>query len=211
MTDSSTFFIADLSFRWRAGPHLAAHDDWHRAYEAKIDRMIEQCERPGQPIELPAYPLRFDVNSDALLSEMGAYWEGAIYFIRNVLHARELFEGIEEARYINGNTQGYHHAKLFMAIWDSHGQLKWLWAFACRNAAIKAKIITSADAFDSSELYEKSDLSKGGIDLFDLGNFVQTHEEEGQKYPNPYFGGTNPLHLGLAEGLSQDFMGGPHQ
>jgi hypothetical protein len=34
-----------------------------------------------------------------------------------------------------------------------------------------------------------------------LAEFVRQHQGEGDSYPNPYFGGTNPLHLGYILGL----------
>ena len=84
--------------------------------------------------------------------------------------------------------------QLFSAIWNSHGQLKWLKAYLVRNEAVaEGKSI----AIDSAMPADTRDEDHRDGDLRWLAGFIEYHRQEGLAYPNPYFGGTNPLHLRL--------------
>lgn len=76
------------------------------------------------------------------------------------------------------------------------GQLKWLKAHLVRENALLLGLLPM-HAGSSSEELARAAKSVNDPELKWLTSFVEQHAEEGEKYPNPYFGGTNPLHLGL--------------
>lgn len=211
MERSATFNIGDRLFRWKPAPHLNPGADIHTAYDRMIDRIVSQSQHSGVEIEVPAYPLRFDVNSHDLLFEMVAYWEGAIYFLNSVLKASTLCAGIDSVTYPEQreDNASFNHRNLFLSIWNSHGQLKWLQAFAVRSVFLRTGAISTSDIFSGYALFEKAHESDDPIaPLAELADFVYQHKEEGSKYPNPYFGGTNALHLGMGTGITQEFVEG---
>ena len=194
-----TFEIAGRFYCFKSAPHLTAGFDWHDAYIDIIDRFLYESTTRTRPAELPAYPLRFDNPEDGmdLLFEMGAYWEGALYFLYRIVSTREPLEKIcqiEESCRV-GHDNCSERERLFLTIWNSHGQLKWLKAFLIRRS--NGFEIGSEGYTISSEKLHEAGVKHQNKDLLWLSSFVYQHEDEGVKYPNPYFGGGNSLHLTL--------------
>ena len=190
-----TFEISGRFYRFKSGPHLTRGDDWHTAYVDMIYRFLEGPSTQDRPAELPAYPLRFDNSGDwtDLLVEMGAYWEGALHFLYRSIGTSDPLEKIRQIEDLcsdhNDNCSG--REKLFLKIWNSHGQLKWLKAFL-----IGWNNPSKVDCFEySSEKLYQAGIKDQNQDILWLSSFVSQHGEEGRKYPNPFFGGGNPLHL----------------
>lgn len=206
MNSSKTFEIDGRSFCFKSAPHLTDGDDWHDAYIKIIDRFLQESESQTRPTLLPAYPLRFDKPEDfmELLFEMGSYWEGALYFLCQVIGARKPIEALRQVENSYKLCHANYLEKLFMAIWNSHGQLKWLKAFLVRMDAEEKRLLDFSkrnSLLSESELYREAGLKHQNSELLWLSAFVLQHEDEGNKYPNPYFGGGNSLHLGVITGL----------
>ena len=187
--------IEDQEFFFRAPPHLREADDWHTAYVSIVDAAFATIGKRRKRGVLPAYPLLFFVDQHELLFELGSYWEGAIYCLARKLGARDLLQGLRalEVRRVEATLSSKD--QLFLAIWNSHGQLKWLRAHLIRAQLLRDESV----AHDSGAQIRRLATATGNSDLEWLGEFVCQHQDEGQKYPNPYFGGTNPLHLGLLD------------
>lgn len=186
---SNTFSITDSRFYFRSAPHLTEDQDWHTAYIKIIHRILEGVKTQDALIELPAYPLLSALCCEDLLYEMGSYWEGALYFLKKIVDEPTSLSRLRFLEFSVANGHGTLEERLFLKIWNSHGQLKWLKAHLIREE--KQALLWGVD-----DLRTIAD-SLADEDLIWLANFVEQHEEEGEKYPNPYFGGTNPLHLGL--------------
>lgn len=206
MDTPEIFKIAGRFFFFKPAPHFTIDMDcWHNAYIDIIDRFLNAPSSSARPTELPAYPLRFDKPEGHmdLVFEMGSYWEGAMYFLCHIIGARTPLEGIRQVE--NSHRRGCETSfeKIFVAIWNSHGQLKWLKAFLIRfNMRVLSDkedytILNGEDDTVSSEKLHEAGVKYRDKELLWLSSFVSQHKDEGKKYPNPYFGGGNPLHLGL--------------
>lgn len=206
MNNSKIIEINGRFFFFKSAPHLTAGADWHSAYIDIVDRFLNAPSTLERPTELPAYPLAFDTPGREIalefdmepVFEMGSYWEGALYFLCRVIDARDPLDGIRHIEYSYRAGSANYLEKLFMAIWNSHGQLKWLKAFFIRNNVCNEGLLgRGGDYTLSSEKLYEAGVKHQNKELLWLSSFVCQHEEEGGKYPNPYFGGGNSLHLGL--------------
>lgn len=161
--------------------------DWHTAYIGIIDEMIRQY-RGNVPVYMPTYPIRCEpVDSDIqdhCLYEIGAYWEGAIYFIQEILGYTDIAYFLSD--YFAGSFHNASMWRLFHLTWDSRGQLRLLMAYLSRYAL--SNVNESDPDHLKSRRYEQ--LTEW------LRDFEQAYPN-GIAYPNPYFGGENPLHLGM--------------
>ncbi|MCC5850224.1 MAG: hypothetical protein JJU29_19235 [Verrucomicrobia bacterium] len=142
-----------------------------------------------EAIELPAYPLLSAFSCEDLRFEMGSYWEGALYFICKILGESTPRAGLRAIEFAQVNEWYSLEEFLFLEIWNSHGQLKWLKAHLVREE--------KQDLLGYEEDLRTVANRLADEDLIWLAHFVEQHKDEGTKFPNPYFGGTNPLHLGL--------------
>jgi hypothetical protein len=186
--------IRNRSFYFESAPHLKNRDtDWHEAYIDIITRFLNDSKNDSQPVGIPAYPLICSLQCDDLLVETASYWEGALYFLgREVIGSSDALHGINEA--ITSVAEGWStfEEELFLKIWNSHGQLKWLKAHLIReeNQKFLKNDTSSEEVRKAGEMHDNKD-------LIWLSSFIEQHIDEGCKYPNPYFGGYNPLHLHL--------------
>lgn len=187
--------IDDQEFVFRAPPHLREAEDWHTAYVPIVDAAFDTVGKRRKRGLLPAYPLIFSVDQHELLFELGSYWEGAIYCLARKLCARDLLQELRALEVRRVEAALSSKEQLFLAIWNSHGQLKWLRAHLIREQLLRDATI----AQDSGAQIRRMAMATGNSDLEWLADFVCQHQDEGQRYPNPYFGGTNPLHLGLVD------------
>ena len=192
--DSESTSFGGRTFHFKAAPHLRGdHEDWHAAYIEIITRFLDDAEVRNRDVQLPAFPLLSALSCNDLLFEVASYWEGALYFLCRVLGSSTPLRGlraVEEA--VTGDCACFRE-QLFMAIWNSHGQVKWLKAHLIREQ--KQQLLPCP--ISSCAEIRKAAQRHGDDDLFWLASFVEQHADEGEKYPNPYFGGMNPLHLGL--------------
>ncbi len=151
--------------------HLKADDDWHTAYIRLIDSW-----RSASIRRLPAYPIE---SGDVF--EIGAYWEGAIWYIQEILGICNIPDFLNELKATSSSSERW---ATFFAVWDSEGQLVYLVAFLIRH------LLNTADkqSLDRTQRcsYEEH-----------LQIFESRYKETGMTFPNPYFGGSNPLHLGI--------------
>ena len=197
-----TIDVGGVKCRYIDAPHLSQDADIHRAYIKIVDAMVEGI-RDGATW-LPTYPVflkcvhTFEVDTESninALYEMAAYWEGCLYYLRFVLMQRDLLGAIEYAVASANSLELDPYWQVFLATWNSHGQLKWLRAHLIRqNAACVHSI--SVDLCSIEDI-RRADEAAPGARLGWLANFVEQHEDEGERFHNPYFGGSNPLHLGL--------------
>lgn len=185
--------IDNRDFYFKAAPHLKGkHEDWHNAYIRIITRLLDDIEVQTQPVELPAFPLLSNLSSDALLFEVASYWEGAVYFLCRVIGARTPLRGLRSVEKSIDDKHATFNDRLFIEIWNSYGQLKWLKAHLIREEKqdlLKCSANTKEEVRNAEQFHNDKD-------LIWLSSFVEQHEDEGNRYPNPYFGGMNPLHLG---------------
>lgn len=165
-------------FAYQPGPHLKPDDDWHTAYQRIIDNW-----RSSEIALLPAYPV--DTCS---LYEHGAYWEGAIYYIQTILGFTRIDDFLAAQERSDPNSGQW--ATLRWA-WDSQGQFIYLKAFLARH------MLQDIEKYPMEQsVREKWEEWLKGVE--EHRSYPSTASYQ---LPNPYFGGSNPLHLGLA--LSQ--------
>ncbi len=184
-----------VSIRFVSGPHLRRGDDWHDAYVRKVDRMLSDL-RAGGEIEAPAYPLVFLKSDRDAIFEMGAYWEGALYCLYRVTGTLDSWRAFRSVESSLSGTYASPEEKLFDSVWNSHGQMKWLKAYLVRQVLLDRGVLGSETDWSPDGLRRISE-TQGDSELRWLASFVEQHQEEGQSYHNPYFGGWNPLHLGM--------------
>lgn len=156
---------------YRPGPHLKEDDDWHTAYIGIIDGF-----RSSDVLALPEYP----VGSNDIY-ELGAYWEGAIYYIQCILGFSDIESSLIDAE-SPPKTSG--RWKEFFLIWNSEGQWVFLKAFLVRtmlrpNYPKRVIVRKKWEAFLAD--FE-------GSTAMEATRTFHTH--------NPFYGGNNPLHLG---------------
>lgn len=162
-------------YSYKPGPHLKPGDDWHTAYHSIINDW-----RSSETIQLPAYP--FETNC---LYEHGAYWEGAIYYIQTILGFTRIDDFLVALERPDPNSE---HWACLRWTWDSQGQFIYLKAFLVRHM-LKDREKYPMD----QQIHGKWDKWLKGIETFHSCLSTAAHP-----LPNPYFGGSNPLHLGLA-------------
>lgn len=152
-------------------PHLGKEDDWHTAYI----RMISAW-RSSSIRRLPVFP-----KPSGDLFEIGAYWEGAIWYIQEVLGITRIELFLDELRSPPASSERW---ATFLTVWNNEEQMEFLVAFLIRYLISDS----TSQKFDSSRLEEYEN---------HLRLFEEAHRISGANSPNPYFGGSNPLHLGM--------------
>ena len=173
---------------------LSLHDALPISYIKKIKKILRGKGTKSIPILIPSYPLAEYRDSFDAVFEMGSYWEGAMYFLHNVLGATSKSMQIATVKRCLDNDCESHFEKLFLKIWNSQGQLCFLKAFLIRE------YYSNHEQCENTWEWERdTSLIPSGIseDLEWLRTFIRNFRDEGSKYPNPFFGGQNPLHLGL--------------
>ncbi len=168
--------------------HFVEENDWHTAYQPLVDKMGQNL-RKSTPVILPEYPLPLVVNGDEsyhdLLFQIGAYWEGAIYYLVTILRYDSPEHFLSD--YLSENMSKAEEWDLFKITWDDRGQLSLLLAYFCR---IVLQENYSPDQDHMGEARQAQVVRW-------LADFEASHERP-LLYPNPYYGGGNPLHLGQA-------------
>lgn len=190
----SDFSINDKHYQYISAPHLEDNSDWHDAYIMKIKRILNGKGLQNDPILVPAYPLVEYRDQSEAIFEFGSYWEGAIYYLNTVLDATTTSMQLAVVKRCINKEYTSHNETLFVKIWDSHGQLILLKAFLIRE------FYKYHEGCENSWEWEKApEIIPRGIstDLEWLREFILNCRDEYKKYPNPFFGGQNPLHLGL--------------
>jgi hypothetical protein len=140
---------------------------------------------------LPQYPIE---TSDTF--ELGAYWEGAIYYIQTVLGFTDIRQFLLSVEALSESSEQWD---IFFHVWNSQGQLAYLTAFLIRRLLFE---------------YHEYPIERSERDEWEqrLRSFeCQTHHHwvENGRPPNPYYGGGNPLHLGLIlTGICEDTLVG---
>lgn len=167
------------SFLHEANREGNAYLGWHSAHRTIIDRITL-----GQISELPQFPQ----NTHSVF-EMGAYWEGAVYFIAKQL---EVTSKEEFLLFLEESNVRSVYAELFYRIYDSNGQLDYFVAYI-----VKQYLKDELENFsDIKSRWEKC------LTYFDAKNGYkykspQFMHKGGHYQKNPYYSGNNPLHLGL--------------
>ncbi|MDN3651345.1 hypothetical protein QWY77_00910 [Thalassotalea ponticola] len=153
--------------------HLTINDDWHTAYISIIDNL-----RSASVAKYPEYPI---AGGD--IFQIGSYWEGAIYYIYQILGISRIDEFLLMLDKCHREQELWN---TFFDIWDSQDQLVYLKAFLVRQMLLQ------------SDKYKLSSQDKVYWENY-LERFEKkySHKQSTFKNPNPYFGGNNPLHLGL--------------
>lgn len=159
---------------YRQPPHLSEGEDWHIAYRAMVDRW-----RSEELCVLPAYP----TDSDEI-TEFGAYWEGAVYYIQQVLGFSRIDDFLRALREPPKGSERWH---VFLRCWNDQGQLVFLKAFMVRL------MLSARDRYPLKA--EELDYWRRWLDEFE--NSIEIKGLRGRHLVNPYFGGQNALHLGL--------------
>jgi len=153
--------------------HLTKSDDWHTAYISIVNDI-----RSANIAKFPSYP-----EDTSNVCEMGAYWEGAIYYIQHVLGFTRIDKFLLAAENYDKSSEPWSS---FFLIWNNFQQFGYLKAFLIRKM------------FSQEEEYSMTAKEhKKWKDWWH--NFTEENSDTGNGRPqfhNPYFGGTNPLHLG---------------
>ena len=122
-----------LLARQSVSRQFVEENDWHIAYQPLVDKLGQDL-RKSAPVIAPEYPLPHDINRDDgyhdLLFQIGAYWEGAIYYLVTILS----YESPEHllSDYLSGNMSKSKEWDLFRMTWDDRGELSLLLAHFCR-------------------------------------------------------------------------------
>lgn len=154
--------------------YLTNNRDWHTSYVDIINEL-----RIAEISMFPLYPV--DTND---IFQIGAYWEGAIYYIQTILGYDRIDEFLKDLDSYSKTSETWSS---FHAIWNNKGQLCYLKAFLIRSM------------LNSASRYELTTESRNAWKRT-LNNFIRNHEEQNrgrESFYNPFFGGDNPLHLGL--------------
>ena len=189
------FEVDGVLFRYECAPHLQENEDWHTAYRSKIQSIFERNQL-GR-VSIPQYPLlnQEPQESERLIFEVGAYWEGAIYYLESILRQDDLLKAVNKVLIAPSTPLPDIRWKIFAAIWNNVRQLEWLKAFLVReytNFLWGAGI----DYWNTSEEIRRTAVtSPHEAEVRWLAEFVELHERERETLTNPYFGGSNPLHL----------------
>ena len=194
--------IDGIEFCYVPAPHISDRDDWHSIYIEKINALLDWDESDSNAI--PEYPPLTDARLDdsELLYETGAYWEGCLHFMKKVLFQDDFLGAIDRVLDTPMPQLPDTHWKLFAAIWNSEGQLEWLKAHLARRRISRLFNLYDID-WESEEAIRRQAAASDSSPLLEwLADFVRRNRDEGWRFPNPYFGGTNPLHLGL---ILEDF------
>lgn len=186
---------AELAVRLIPGPHLRKGDDWHEAFIPIVNRMLSQLAERDE-VEAPAYPLFFHRKDFDLIFEIGAYWEGALYALYKISGSLDSYRALQSVQSSLSTSNAPQGARLFDQVFNSHGQLKWLKAYLVRREFINQSVLTTEGDWTPDEL-RRAARSNPEPQLRWLARFVEQHHEEGERYHNPFFGGQNPLHLGM--------------
>jgi hypothetical protein len=162
-------------FIYKKGDKLTPKQrDWHSVYKQIIDNI-----RSSEIAEFPCYPIN-SIND----FEFNAYWEGAIYYIDQILNIHRIDEFLLRADDVSRSSETWAS---FFAIYNTHGQFIFLKAFLIR--------------YMLSQKNDKYSLKPTEVKKWQkwLSDFENSHAEPlniNSRLPNPYFGGNNPLHLG---------------
>lgn len=169
-------------------------DDWHNAYIDKINEILNASGSEDNPIAVPLYPIMYQEDRMSVVFEVGSFWEGAIYYFNKVLNATTIEAQLTAIEHCLSSGQLTEEEQLFLRIWNSHGQLKFLKAFLIRASFGNDERCGNSWEWNYDESKVPSELDEK---LVWLKSFIYSHKDEGTKYPNPFFGGQKPLHLGL--------------
>lgn len=140
-------------------------NDWHTAHQKIIDE--------SRRSQIPRYP-KYPSHTDDLF-EHGAYWEGAVYYLNTVMSYTN------EADYISDRISTTSRWEEFELIYNSEGQLHLLDAHMARVALKEHKAQMSPKTIQNC--------------LQSIDDIKLLYRDTPYPFPNPYFGGGNPLHL----------------
>ncbi|GAC26711.1 hypothetical protein GMES_4445 [Paraglaciecola mesophila KMM 241] len=160
-------------FIYVSPPNLKNHDDWHKAYIPIVNSF-----RQTGIAKFPLYS-KYTAN----VCEMGAYWEGAIYYIQHILGFTKIDAFLLAAE---GYEKDSEHWSTFFLVWDNDNQFAYLKAF------LITKMLKQIDKYPKKSAEREKWVAW-------LDDFKRENAENNKGKPvfyNPYFGGTNPLHLG---------------
>jgi hypothetical protein len=167
-------------------------NDWHTAYQRLVDRMGQDLSK-GTPVIAPEYPLPLEINDNEgyheLLCQIGAYWEGAIYYLLTILGYDSPGQFLSD--YVSDNIPKDKEWELFKITWDDRGQLSPLLAHFCRIVL--------------QENYSPDQNHMGAARQEQIATWLADFEASHERpllYPNPYYGGGNPLHLTIRSKVS---------
>lgn len=148
---------------WISGIDISR--DWHTAYQPIINELRRQ--------KIKRYP-QYPSHTDDLF-EHGAYWEGAVYYLKSVMGYTN------EAKYIHERINTTTRWEEFELIYNSEGQLHLLDAYLASMALENYKSDMSAKTIKNC--YQS------------IEDIKLLYRETPYPFPNPFFGGHNPLHL----------------
>ncbi|RDV29109.1 hypothetical protein DXV75_01200 [Alteromonas aestuariivivens] len=168
------FELNGRHFYFVEGRHLNPDDDWHTKYIDIINGF-----RIAKIAAFPAYP----VDSKSIF-EIGAYWEGAIYYISAILGYRNIHEFVTDADNPPPSSERW---STFFAIWNSEGQYEFLKAF----------LVKKMMGYPECKLSDDDPMQHWLRFLEEFESSLTTITSRTYRTHNPYFGGSNPLHLGL--------------
>ncbi|PTB92235.1 hypothetical protein C9974_13170 [Marinobacter sp. B9-2] len=175
--------VRGKTYHYTRPPHLKSGDDWHEAYK----RLVLMWQEDKHSCPLPQYPID---TGDTF--ELGAYWEGAIYYIQTILGFTDIRRFLSAMETLSERPE---HWDVFFLVWNSEGQLIYLIAFLTRRLLAEPQ----------KYLMEPSERDDWEQRLRSLECQMNHHWIQSGRPPNPYYGGGNPLHLGLIlTGLSED-------
>jgi hypothetical protein len=101
------------SREWLSIYNVELSDDWHTAHQSVLDAITRE-----KPARYPKYPSHTDD-----IFEHGAYWEGAVYYLKTVLNYNS------EAEYTHDIINSTTMCAEFEIIYNSDGQLHLLDAY----------------------------------------------------------------------------------
>lgn len=179
----SMFQVRGKTYHYTRAPHLKPADDWHEAYK----RLILMWQNAEHDCSLPQYPID---TGDTF--ELGAYWEGAIYYIQTILGFTDIRRFLSALETLSERSEQWD---VFFLVWNSDEQLIYLIAFLIR------RLLAEPHKYPT----EHSERAEWEQKLSSFECKTHDHWIQRGRPPNPYYGGGNPLHLGLIlSELSED-------
>jgi hypothetical protein len=152
-------------------------NDWHSSHIQIINNVTS-----GGIVALPKFPKNW---TD--ITEMGAYWEGAVYFIFKHLRINSTQEFL---LFLEGQRNYYPMADWFYRIYNSEGQLDHFIAFVVRKHIRNQNNILS----------QSQTVWKHWLKVFEDRTNPRYTPCDSYLLPtscDPYYGGDNPLDLGF--------------